>query len=107
MSDLSMHGQSMIRANVTLSSAGKVICVTGDATKTIDEVDIFESYRNRFYFPSNVSKLQDFVVNTTFGIPQCLFCKAISLLPNKSGEVLYKSPPFYLQRRLNIIVVKV
>ena len=100
VSDISLHGLNMIRMNITLSSAGKVICIMDNAEKSLEEVNITEIHRNRYYFMSGVSRYQDFdidVDSTNFHQAQRMFCKAVSLLPNVEGEDFYKSDPFYLE----------
>lgn len=98
VSGISMHGLNIIGANFTLSSAGKVTCVANNTNYSVEEIDFIKAYRNCYYFRSNVTAFQEYVVATDFSTPLSFFCKAVSLLPNKQGEAYYKSPPFYLER---------
>lgn len=98
VSSISMHGLNIIGANFTLSSAGKVICVANNTNYSVEEIDFVKAYRNCYYFRSNVTTFQEYVVAIDFSSPLSFFCKAVSLLPNREGEAYYKSPPFYLER---------
>ena len=102
ITNFTIHGLNMARVNVTLSSAGKVICVLGDSNANSTEIDYTEKSGNRFYFRTNVTTSQDFTVVPVFNDTQRLFCKGISLLPNVSGEDYFKSEPFYLTRTKSV-----
>ena len=97
LTHLTVHGLDKIKANVTLSHTGKLTCVAAAANFANEELDYPEESYNRFFFQSNVSRVQSFKINTTFGEPQRLFCKAVSLIPNVKVETYFKSSPFYLR----------
>ena len=97
ITNITVHGLNRIKANVTLSHTGKLACILADANYTNEELDYLDEDSNRFYFRSNISRIQTFRVNTTIGKPQRLFCNATTLIPNVRVSTFYKSPPFYLR----------
>ena len=97
ITNITVHGLNRIKANVTLSHTGKLACILADANYTNEELDYLDEDTNRFYFRSNISRIQTFRVNTTIGKPQRLFCNATTLIPNVRVSTFYKSPPFYFR----------
>lgn len=97
VTNITVLGLNRIKANVTLSHTGKLACILADANYTNDELDYLDEDGNRFFFRSNLSRIQTFQVNTTIGKPQRLFCNATTLIPNVRVNKFYKSPPFYFR----------
>ena len=82
--------------DIYLSSVGKVVCVVNPSAFLPEEVQFEETMYNRFYFPSNITRKQEFVLDFKSGIEMKLFCKATSLLSESPHIAFYSSDAFYI-----------
>ena len=82
--------------DIYLSSVGKVVCVVNSSAFLPEEVQFEETMYNRFYFPSNITRKQEFALDFKSGIEMKLFCKATSLLSDSPHIAFYSSNAFYI-----------
>lgn len=82
--------------DIYLSSVGKVVCVVNSSAFLPEEVQFEETAYNRFYFPSNITRKQEFALDFKSGVEMKLFCKATSLLSESPWTAYYSSNAFYM-----------
>lgn len=81
--------------NITLSSAGRVTCVTAESDLSMDDIAFNRTSYNTYYFRSGVSSMEAFALHHNPGVEQRVFCKAVCLLTPQHLTSYYISKPFY------------
>ena len=82
--------------DIYLSSVGKVVCVVNSSAFLPEELQFEETMYNRFYFPSNITRKQEFALDFKSGVEMKLFCKATFLRSENSHTLYYSSDAFYI-----------
>lgn len=95
ISAFSFAPSGMAIMNITLSSAGKVVCVAANSRLSVENVTFYESAYNSYYFRSDVPSVETFTLVHNPGVEQRAFCKAVCLLTPQHLTTYFVSEPFY------------